>query len=440
MNEEEKKDGPGIAPAQADTVEMPAVEGAAAGAEPVLEGEPAKRGPLSKLTKKQKIAAGCGAVAIAALAAFVGLGLTSGAPTRAQTDNPSAESASAATTAATESESKQTTVKVAVEYDAPGKQDGSTPAIVEIQGATSDDRKVDFAHALSKSGEQIELASGSYTVAYIGMINPDGSIERSKSTSVKVTVSEGSSPSVKGDYEHVNASDVADGEVEKIVEQVAGSIKKGDSTLTGDEGKKVSDTATTNAKKNEKVDTAKVDESKAEADKAAETPSNASTGVDSSGTASASNGHADSPTSSSSQGTQTGSSNSGNAASSSDSKQSSTSDTASTPTQQQHVHNWVAQTSQVLTGYTTVVDQEAYDEPIYTQTEHSICNGCGADITGNEDEHMKSNMLAGNYSCGSFTIRYKTEVTYEHHNAITHEEPVYETTTTYICSDCGTKQ
>ena len=39
-----------------------------------------------------------------------------------------------------------------------------------------------------------------------------------------------------------------------------------------------------------------------------------------------------------------------------------------------------------------VVDQEGYtyEEPVYERQDRTICNGCGADITSNLDEHMKT--------------------------------------------------
>lgn len=55
-----------------------------------------------------------------------------------------------------------------------------------------------------------------------------------------------------------------------------------------------------------------------------------------------------------------------------------------------------------------VVDQEAYtiENPIYETVCLSICNGCGADITGNTDAHMKSQMISGNLACGGYHTEY----------------------------------
>lgn len=60
-----------------------------------------------------------------------------------------------------------------------------------------------------------------------------------------------------------------------------------------------------------------------------------------------------------------------------------------TPAPEKH---WVIDYTQVW-----VEDSPAWDEqvPVYGYTEVSICNICGADITGNEVAHGKAHMLAG---------------------------------------------
>lgn len=56
------------------------------------------------------------------------------------------------------------------------------------------------------------------------------------------------------------------------------------------------------------------------------------------------------------------------------------------PTVSKHTHNWVAVYKEVDNGhYETVQKKEAY----------SVCNCCGADITGNTSEHLKAHMIAG---------------------------------------------
>lgn len=95
----------------------------------------------------------------------------------------------------------------------------------------------------------------------------------------------------------------------------------------------------------------------------------------------------------------------------------------------EHTHNWVA-----VTETRTVVDQPAYDEqvPVTEMKEFSICNQCGADITGRYIEHFEAND-----GCSGYHFEWREVVTgYQtvHHDAVTHTETV---TTGYRCSTCG---
>ena len=95
----------------------------------------------------------------------------------------------------------------------------------------------------------------------------------------------------------------------------------------------------------------------------------------------------------------------------------------------EHTHDWVA-----VTETRTVVDQPAYDEqvPVTEMKEFSICNQCGADITGRYIEHFEAND-----GCSGYHSEWREVVTgYQtiHHDAVTHTETV---TTGYRCSTCG---
>ena len=74
-----------------------------------------------------------------------------------------------------------------------------------------------------------------------------------------------------------------------------------------------------------------------------------------------------------------------------------------------------------------VQDFAAWDEsvPIYSAQEKSICNICGADITGNEVAHGKAHMMAGEGS-GHHTemVQVVTGSDTVHHEAIGHYETV----------------
>lgn len=118
----------------------------------------------------------------------------------------------------------------------------------------------------------------------------------------------------------------------------------------------------------------------------------------------------------------------------------------------EHKHDWVAQYKTVTVpekGHNEqVLVQAAYDEqvPITEMQEFSICNQCGADITGNTTAHMKSSYLNGG-NCSGYHSEWREVVTgYK----TVHHEAVYETRyvvdspattkqelTGYKCSSCG---
>lgn len=117
----------------------------------------------------------------------------------------------------------------------------------------------------------------------------------------------------------------------------------------------------------------------------------------------------------------------------------------------EHTHNWVAQYKTVNVpekGHNEqVLVQAAYDEqvPITEMKEHSICNQCGADITGDPWGHNKQHAL--NYEAGGFHSKLIEEVTgYKtvHHDAVYETRYVVDSPATtkqeltgYKCSGCG---
>ena len=118
----------------------------------------------------------------------------------------------------------------------------------------------------------------------------------------------------------------------------------------------------------------------------------------------------------------------------------------------EHTHNWVAQYETVNVpekGHNEqVLVKDAWDEqvPITEMQEFSICNDCGADITGNAWAHVKDHMIndTGN---GGYHSEWREVVT--GYNTV-HHDAVYETRyvvdspattkqelTGYKCSGCG---
>ncbi|RNL46018.1 hypothetical protein [Paraeggerthella hongkongensis] len=83
---------------------------------------------------------------------------------------------------------------------------------------------------------------------------------------------------------------------------------------------------------------------------------------------------------------------------------------------------WVVDYEQIW-----VEDAGAWDEqtPVYGYVEKSVCNICGAEITGNETAHGKAHMLAGGGS-GHHTEVSQVITGYSttHHDAVCHYETV----------------
>ncbi len=118
----------------------------------------------------------------------------------------------------------------------------------------------------------------------------------------------------------------------------------------------------------------------------------------------------------------------------------------------EHTHNWVAQYKTVNVpekGHNEqVLVQAAYDEqvPITEMQEFSICNQCGADITGNTTAHMKNSLLNGG-NCGGYHSEWREVITgYNtvHHDAVYETRYVVDSPATtkqeligYKCSGCG---
>lgn len=118
----------------------------------------------------------------------------------------------------------------------------------------------------------------------------------------------------------------------------------------------------------------------------------------------------------------------------------------------EHTHNWVAQYKTVNVpekGHNEqVLVQAAYDEqvPITEMREYSICNACGADITGNTHEHVKDHMINDTGNGGYHTEWRETVVGYNtvHHDAVYETRYVVDSPATtkqeltgYKCSGCG---
>lgn len=154
--------------------------------------------------------------------------------------------------------------------------------------------------------------------------------------------------------------------------------------------------------------------------------------------ASSSNSTSGSSTGSATSSGSTGSGGSSSGGNSNSSVSNPTSTPVPAPAQPTHTHTWVHVDG---TGhYETVTLQAAYDEevPVYENVEHSICNQCKIDITGNEQAHNETHLLA--YESGGWHSEWRYEQTGTqiiHHDAVTEQRYVQDTPEYDMCSGCG---
>ena len=332
----------------------------------------------------------------------------------------------------------------------------STPVIAHIEDA---DGKADFYTAI-EANKQVNITvgeSGSYTVTLIPPVNADGSTYKATSEKVTAVKSDKKTDGTVITLDKVDADKVTKDDLTAIAKDVAAAVKKGDSTLTGDRGAEVVKKFEDNIKKNPNADadaveketekaqeTAKEDKSDA---KAPET----SDGRKDDGKATGSSGNSGNKSNSSSKkdegksDSKPSGGNSSNSGSNTNSGSSSKKD--DTPA---HQHNWVAQTKTVHhdAQYKTVHHDAQYKTVHHDAVVKyvSICNNCGADITGNEAAHFKNSLLNGG-NCGSCHEESRTvQAAYDEQVKVSDacDEQVQvsdawdETVTTgYKCSSCG---
>lgn len=291
----------------------------------------------------------------------------------------------------------------------------SSPVIAHI---VNKEEKVDYYHAYdANKPHALDVpAEGEYEVSFISPVDKDGSIyEVPKTVKVK-SEAEDKDGKDTGDelpfeFKPIAADKTDADALNAIVKSVGDAVKKGDETLTGANGTKVIELVKENAKANPNADKEKVEEESQKAEDAdkdnGETkPGNAGgDGNNNAGGESGANGQNQG-------GDGGGSSNSGN----------SSNDGGS-----QHVHNWVTQTIHHNAQYQTIHHEAVYDY-------RSICNGCGADITGNVDAHMQDALLNGNTACGA----YHTEnvLVSQAWDETVEISPAWDEIV-YICSSCG---
>lgn len=319
--------------------------------------------------------------------------------------------------------------------------DTSTPIIAHIEDANG---KVDFYTAIA-ANKQVTVRvgkSGTYTVTFISPVNADGSIYKVSSKKVTAGKADKKTASTGVTFNKVDADKVTKDDLTAIAKDVAAAVKKGDSTLTGDKGAEVVKKFEDNIKKNPNADADAVEkESEKAQETAKEDTSDAKTPEtsDNKKNDSGNNGSGNKSDSKPSGGS--GNSDSGSSSGGSSKKDDTTA----------HQHNWVAQTKTVHhdAQYKTVHHDAQYKTVHHDEVVKyvSICNNCGADITGNEAAHFKNSVLNGG-NCGSCHEESRTvQAAYDEQVKVSdaYDEQVQvsaawdETVTTgYKCSSCGT--
>ena len=274
--------------------------------------------------------------------------------------------------------------------------DTSTPIIAHIEDA---DGEVDFYTAVTANKQvTVEIGeSGTYSVTLIPPVNADGSTYKAASSKVKAGKDDKKTNGTVITLEKVDAGKLTKDDLTAIAKDVAAAVKKGDSTLTGDRGAAVVKKFEDNIKKNPNTDadavekeSEKAQETAKEGKSDAKTPETSDNKKNDSGSKndSGNNGSGNKSDSKPSG----GSGNSGSSSGGSSKKDDTTA----------HVHKYDIY-------HPAVTHTETVHHPAVTHTEsHSICNGCGADITGYERNHAESAMLAGNVACGAWHSEPRT--------------------------------
>ncbi len=400
--------------------------------QPVDEGGNGKKKPTVTLfgrtfAKKKAIMAGLGGLLVLAL---VGGGI-------AWTVSSQSKNAEPTPKAAVQEEQESYAINVGVKADG-WDAETSTPVIVHVVNETEG---IDFYHAYdANEPEFLNVAvEDGYEASFISPVNVDGSIYKVPDAS-KVDASEvDSADELPFTFERIAAEEVTTEELNELAASVTAAVKAGDETLTGENGVKVAELVAENIKANANADKETVEEESQAAE----------TSASSSKSAAKTEGKTQPQTSNSNSGNKGGSTSSSN--NSGSSSKPSGGNSGSGSSSQTHTHNWVAQTKTV---HHDAVYKTVHHNTEYKTVHHdavtayrSICNGCGADITGNVDAHMENALLNGNTACGAYhTENVVIQQAYDEQVLIKDawDEQVLvsaaydETVTTgYKCSGCG---
>ena len=318
---------------------------------------------------------------------------------------------------------------------------------------TKDSKSLKFTNNTGKKITVFETKSSSEENFSDNLLEDGGAVKNKEQRTLYYTVKENDKLDVKIGlqdqdktfvFKDVDTTDTKKVDVSLKEDKVNLDVTKKDgstATLTPSE-----DSAKTEDEKKDEIEV-KQEEKKEETAKADSSNKSNASESKKDNTASTTNTSSNKNNTSSSKPSNSGSNNSG---SSKPSNNSGSNSSNSKPAE--HTHNWVAQYKTVTVpekGHNEqVLVQAAYDEqvPITEMQEFSICNQCGADITGNTTAHMKNSYLNGG-NCSGYHSEWREVVT--GHQTV-HHDAVYETRyvvdspattkqelTGYKCSGCG---
>lgn len=315
----------------------------------------------------------------------------------------------------------------------------STPAIAHIK---SDDKKVDFYHAVSpdkdgkKGSSKVELSEGKYTVEFVSPLNKDGSAyeiyDTGKAQEIEVTADNDKEVKIDCPMTQIPAEKVTDEMVKDIVDKTQEAVEKGDETLKGDKGKDVLGNLVENvgnnpnASEETKKDAETVKEETKTDSKPAETVKNEDKGASDNGNKNnaASGNNASSNNTASNNNASSGNNNgSGNNAPAEQPKPS-------------HQHAWKEHTATTQTWVPNIVTVEDYGTQQVAVGTVTYCN-CGAVLTSGAYEHAVAHLRAGEDDGCQFETLYETQTVVV--GSHTEDHGHYETSTyvDYYYCDCG---
>lgn len=309
---------------------------------------------------------------------------------------------------------------------------------------TKDSKSLKFTNSTGKKITVFETKSSSEESFSDNLLDDGDAVKNKEERTLYYTVKENDKLDVKVGLQDQDKTFVFKDVDTTDVKKVDVSLKEDKVNL--DVTKKDGSTATLTPSESAKTEDEKKDEQEVKQEEKKEEKKEETAKTDSSNKSNTSDSKKDNTAST------TNTSSNKNNSSSSKPSNSSNSSNSNNSKPAEHTHNWVAQYKTVNVpekGHNEqVLVQTAYDEqvPITEMQEFSICNQCGADITGNTTAHMKNSYLNGG-NCSGYHSEWREVVTgYKtvHHDAVYETRYVVDSPATtkqeltgYKCSGCG---